>query len=78
MAKLKYRVRVLLGDQELVLLVPAAPETTVGELETILVTTVGRVPVITDTGRLLGIVTRTDLLRLRNYYSTLPAPSASR
>ena len=34
MAKLKYRVRVLLGDQELVLLVPAAPETTVGELQT--------------------------------------------
>ena len=33
MAKLKYRVRVLLGDQELVLLVPAAPETTVGELQ---------------------------------------------
>mmetsp|Transcript_13418 Transcript_13418/g.41298 ORF Transcript_13418/g.41298 Transcript_13418/m.41298 type:complete len:972 (+) Transcript_13418:276-3191(+) len=34
MAKLKYRIRVLLGDQELVLLVPAAPETTVGELQT--------------------------------------------
>ncbi len=33
MAKLKYRVRVLLGDQELVLLVPAAPATTVGELQ---------------------------------------------
>ena len=33
MAKLKYRVRVLLGDQELVLLVPAAPETTIGELQ---------------------------------------------
>ncbi|KAH8072309.1 phosphatase [Aureococcus anophagefferens] len=54
------------------------PETTVGELETILVTTVGRVPVITDSGRLLGIVTRTDLVRLRNYDSTLPGPSASR
>ena len=78
MAKLKYRVRVVLGDQELVLLVPVPSETTVGELETILVTTVGRVPVITDSGRLLGIVTRTDLLRLRNYHSTLPAPSASR
>jgi len=33
MAKLKYRVRILLGDQELVLLVPAAPATTVGELQ---------------------------------------------
>ena len=32
MAKLKYRVRVLLGDQELVLLVPVSSETTVGEL----------------------------------------------
>ena len=32
MAKLKYRVRVLLGDQELVLLVPVPSETTVGEL----------------------------------------------
>ena len=33
MAKQKYRVRVLQGAQELVLLVPAAPETTVGELQ---------------------------------------------
>ena len=33
MAKQKYRVRVLRGAQELVLLVPAAPETTVGELQ---------------------------------------------
>ena len=43
-----------------------------------MVTTVGRVPVVEDDGRLLGIVTRTDLLRLRNYYGgELPRPSAS-
>ena len=51
--------------------VTVAPDTPVGELEDILVTTVGRVPVIDDTGTLLGIVTRTDILRLRNYYASL-------
>ena len=45
------------------------PETTAGELDKILVTTVGRVPVVDDAGKLLGIVTRTDMLRLRNYYA---------
>lgn len=48
--------------------VSVGPDTPVGELEDILVTTVGRVPVIDDAGTLLGIVTRTDILRLRNYY----------
>ena len=38
MAKLKYRVRVLLGDQELVLLVPAAPETTSFTMPQVIVT----------------------------------------
>ena len=33
MAKLKYRVRVVLGDQEIVLLVPSSAEATIGELQ---------------------------------------------
>ena len=49
--------------------VSVGPATPFGELEAILVTTVGRVPVIDDAGHLLGIVTRTDILRQRNYYA---------
>ena len=42
MAKLKYRVRVVLGDQELVLLVPVPSETTVGELQADVLTRASR------------------------------------
>ena len=45
-------------------------ETPLDELEEILLEgSVGRLPVVSEAGRLLGLVTRTDVLRQRQLYS---------
>ncbi|KAJ1462768.1 hypothetical protein M885DRAFT_505829 [Pelagophyceae sp. CCMP2097] len=54
------------------------PEATVAELEAILVLQgIGRLPVVAEDLTLLGIVTRTDILRLRNFYEELDESSSS-
>ena len=51
------------------------PETTVAELEDLVLSGAGRLPVVSEDGLLLGIVTRTDVLRQRNFYGDLEPSS---
>lgn len=44
------------------------PDTPMAELEDILMEGAGRIPVVDDDGALVGIVTRTDVLRQHNFY----------
>ena len=54
-----------------------APDTTLPEIEALMVTyDIGRLPVVAD-GKLVGIVTRTDVLRSHQHHQAKPSPETN-